>query len=188
MLYVPMYILILVSFLGCFSQTWGRLCLIMTFNSVFYVLVHHTLLTSWPFEIKYLGYFGALMSAAFGFCVVKFVKIPDVVDKELVDRDVKDSIINSALGISLLYLLSLVFNFSNQVSFNLGLPITSFFPSTFQGTIFLITCVQIILLRKGSWDGIQRVGSYIFDNLGDGRAYSGNSHHAKEIQKKRKTL
>lgn len=178
-----MYIFLLVAAVGSFSHNWGRVCLIMFISSALYMLVHHVLLTPWPFDIKYLGYFGAFMSCLFGIMVTKYYAIPvDVSYRE------KQTILLSVIAIGILYLVEFTLTFYNQFIFNIGLSKGSLIAAIFQPAVFTITALQTILLLKGGKDGLQRIGSDIGYLWAAHYPNIANTHTSQEIQRERKEL
>lgn len=153
---VVMYMLWLVAAIGMFSYSWGRICTIMFICSTTYILLHHFLLTPWPFDLKYMGYASALVTCLFGIALTKYYAIP--VD---LDYDEKQKLLETIKNIAILYLITFILAVSNQYVFNVGLPKENIIHSIYQPAVFTITALQIILLLKGGSDGLNKIESYI---------------------------
>lgn len=180
---VPMYLLCLAAGLGSFSHAWGRLSFLTFICASIYLLAHHTVLSNWSFGLNYIGYFGAIMSCAFGVLITKNIRIHADVDFKI-----KQRILWTAIAISALYFVQVIMDFGNQLVFNIGLPEDNFIHSIFQGTVFVIKSLQVLLLREGGVDGGKRIGSYTYNHLWGDNTLAWDTKTTHSIQKEREEI
>lgn len=171
---VPIFILFVVSLLGCKSMLWHKLCLSVAISSFIYILAQLTVLPyspeSFPYNSdsfgvllsfhydevipsKYLGYFGAIMSIFFAGTVSSMSLSPPIID----DAKNIDYMLGCAVAISLLFIIQGFMNFTTQLYFNAEAPDTNWANTIFKQTMFIVAGLQIILLSRGGFDGTRQI-------------------------------